>query len=397
MKARALWAVVCLAVFASDGGVAKTADPQFGDPVPGLTTDEAARFAAGKEAFEESETAEQGLGPVFNGTSCIACHGAPASGGGRAVSDGSTLIETRFGLTTNGVFDPMAGSGGSLIQTHGIGQAGTCNFVGETVPPTANVTAGRRTTALFGLGLVDAVSDQTFLTLAAVQQNDPDGVRGRAHIVHSPTAQADVVGKFGWKAQVGSLADFAGDAYLNEMGITSPLFPNENCPQGDCSLLRCDPKPDPEDVLGQDVAAFADFMTMLGAPPRGKITGQVQNGAEVFHQIRCDACHVASLTTGPGPIAALQNVTIAPYSDFLLHNMGALGDGITQGQAGGTDMRTAPLWGLRDTTRYLHDGRALSLGDAIAAHDGEARAARDRYVALTQGSKNKLLAFLNSL
>src|SRR6185295_10325220 len=112
-------------------------------------------------------------------------------------------------------------------------------------------------------------------------QNDPDGVRGLAHIVHSPNAQADVVGRFGWKAQVGLLADFAGDAYLNEMGITSINFPHENCPQGDCSLLACDPKLDPEDATDEDVHLFADFMRLLGPPPRGKITGQVGNGEEV--------------------------------------------------------------------------------------------------------------------
>jgi CxxC motif-containing protein (DUF1111 family) len=400
MKASAWWwGSLSLSVLLTSGA-AKARDPQFGDPLPGLTPDEMTKFEAGRAFFAEEETAADGLGPVFNGVSCVSCHGAAAPGGGRAASGGPSVVETRFGhLANDGTFDPLVERGGSLIQTTGIGPAGTCNFVGEVVPPEANVTAGRRTTPLFGLGLVDAVPDATFLTLAANQQGDPDGVRGRASIVHSPNANANLVGKFGWKAQVASLRDFAGDAYLNEMGITSVNFPKDNCPQGDCaSLLACDPRPDdPEDATDTDVQGFADFMTLLGPPPRGKITGQVNNGEAVFHAIRCDACHVASLTTGPSAVAALRNVTFAPYSDFLLHNMGALGDRITQNQAAGTDMRTAPLWGLRDSTRYLHDGRALTLPDAITAHDGEARAARDRFIGLTQGDKNKLLAFLSSL
>ncbi len=123
----------------------------------------------------------------------------------------------------------------------------------------------------------------------------------------------------------------------------------------------------------------------------------MQNGEAVFNQIRCSACHVATLVSGDSSVAALQNVSFHPYSDFLLHDMGTLGDGISQGAAGGPDMRTAPLWGLQTTQVFLHDGRATTLDQAILAHDGEARTARDRYQALSQGDKNKLLAFLGSL
>jgi len=373
-----------------------TPGPSFGDPIPGLSADENARFLAGRDTFEEVETVDQGVGPVFNATSCAACHGSPATGGGRASGGTTTLLETRFGTITNGAFDPLANLGGSLIQTTGIGPFGSCNFVGETVPQTATIVTQRRTTSLFGLGLVDAVPDQFFVNLAAAQQADPDGVRGSVSMVDNLITGVPSVGKFGWKDQVPSRAQFAGDAYLNEMGVTSPLFPNENCPQGDCSLLACDPVPDPEDD-GTDLTAFADFMTMLGPPPRDKITGQVRNGEDVFNEIRCSACHVATLTSGNSPVQALSNVTFHPYSDFLLHDMGALGDGIVQGQASGRQMRTAPLWGLRTTERFLHDGRATTLEDAILAHDGEAVASRNRFSGLTQGSKNKLLAFLQSL
>jgi CxxC motif-containing protein (DUF1111 family) len=334
---------------------------------------------------------------VFNGNSCGQCHAAPAIGGSRNNSDGSSTMETRFGKVTNGVFDPLAERGGSLIQTTGIGLQTGFNFVGETVPASANRVAGRRTTALFGLGLVDAVSDNTYRLIAAAQQFDPDGVRGRVSIVHSPSKNIDVVGKFGWKNQVGSLTDFAGDAYINEMGITNPLFPNESCPQGNCAALSHNPAPGLNDD-GTDLTKFANFMTMLAPPPRGTITVQALIGEALFVVNRCSTCHVPLLiTSNSSPIAALRNRVFSPFSDFLLHDMGSLGDGITQNTAGGNDMRTAPLWGVRDLKRYLHDGRAATLNDAIVAHDGEARSARVRYVNLSQANKDYLIAFLKSL
>src|SRR5205085_1574578 len=128
------------------------------------------------------------------------------------------------------------------------------------------------------------------------------------------------------------------DAYLNEMGITSPLFPNESCPQGDCGILSCNPAPGLNDD-GTDVAAFADFMTFLGPPPRAPLASSDAEGEMRFEQIGCTDCHTTTLKTGPNAVAALSNVTFHPYSDFLLHDMGSLGDGIQQNAATGTQMR----------------------------------------------------------
>jgi CxxC motif-containing protein (DUF1111 family) len=359
----------------------------FGGPLDGITPDEAARFDAGRDAFEEVEAAADGLGPVFNGTSCVACHDIGATGGG------SETLETRFGTTTRrGAFDPLAGLGGSLIQTDGIGAAGACIFVGEVVPPQATVSARRRTTPLFGLGLVDAVPDATFIALAHQQAKRHPETAGRPHMVTDVSTGLPAVGKFGWKAQVPNLLVFSGDAYVNEMGITTPLFPDENCPQGDCTLLDCDPVPGVDDDL-EDVELFRDFMTFLAPPPRPRST----LGSRSFEQVGCAACHVPSLTTGPSAVAALNLRTLRPYSDFLLHDMGDLGDGIEQGEANGREMRTAPLWGLRLQTTFLHDGRATSISDAILAHDGQARRARERFKALSGDGKKKLLAFLAGL
>ena len=177
------------------------------------------------------------------------------------------------------------------------------------------------------------------------------------------------------------------------MGITTPYFPNENCPGGDCSLLACDPVADPEDD-GTDVALFHDFMQFLAPPPRARMDRNAVAGSMIFDQVGCASCHTRTFVTGASPVRALRFRVFSPYSDFLLHDMGTLGDGIEQGQARGTDMRTAPLWGLRLQTIYLHDGRATTVTDAIMAHDGQGRAARNRFAALPAVQKARLLAFL---
>jgi CxxC motif-containing protein (DUF1111 family) len=364
----------------------------FGDPIPGLTPAQFERFDEGLDDFAEVESVADGLGPVFNGRSCAECHSVPAVGGG------SERNVTRFGTTTNGQFDPLAQFGGSLIQDHGITKAdgATKDFAAEVVPAQATIVAHRRTPPLFGLGLVDAVPDGDFVALAAAEAQRHDGTAGRVNMVFNPATGTTTVGKFGWKSQVPSLFVFSGDAYLNEMGITNPMFPNENCPNGDCKLLKFNPRPDLND-LGDGVAKFNDFMTMLGAPPRGAETADTQAGEVVFEQLGCASCHVATLHTGHSDIAALDNAPFHPYSDFLIHDMGPLGDGIAMAQATGREFRTAPLWGLRVITRFLHDGRATTLDAAILAHDGQGRAARDRFAALDAANKAKLMAFLSSL
>jgi CxxC motif-containing protein (DUF1111 family) len=361
--------------------------PQAGDALPGLSAAQQAAFIDGRGDFTEIETVAEGLGPVFNERSCVVCHAAPAPGGG------SRRTVTRFATRTNGAFDPLTSLGGSLVQDHAIGPPdGSIHpFRPERVPQQATIVVRRRSTPLFGLGLVDATSDATFLALAG-RGDTP----GRVNLVDNIRAGMKTVGKFGWKAQVPSLFQFAGDAYLNEMGITSADFPNENCPQGNCAELSFNPAPGINDD-GSGVAALATFMSYLAAPPRGAQTADVNAGEGVFNRAGCNSCHVATLHTGSNPVAALDHQTYHPYSDFLLHDMGALGDNLEMGDAKGREMRTAPLWGLRFVQTYLHDGRANTLDEAILAHDGQARPARDRYAALTPDDKSKLIAFLRSL
>jgi CxxC motif-containing protein (DUF1111 family) len=320
------------------------------------------------------------------------CHFVGGTGGG------STRLETRFGRVARGEFNPLEGLGGSLIQDQGIGQLGRINFDGEVVPRIANVTAQRRSTPLFGLGLVGAVPDSVLQQIAQAEQSSTPFTAGRVNIVTDQATGEQRVGRFGWKCQQATLFSFSGDAYLNEMGITTPMFPTENCPQGICFLLNAPGLPPvPNDTDNSTLVEFTDFMTFLGAPPRGPITDQVQQGAQVFVQTGCANCHLPGLRTGPNASAALDQVTFFPFSDFLLHDMGSLGDGIVQGDTGAQEMRTAPLWGIRIMTTFLHDGRANSLTQAILAHDGQGRIARNRFINLNSTQTKQLLAFLNSL
>jgi CxxC motif-containing protein (DUF1111 family) len=353
---------------------------------------ELARFNTGKQAFLHVEDVAGGLGPVFTESSCVKCHSAGATGGA------GTRLVTRFGRITAGQFDPMVAFGGSQIQDNGIGLFNGVDFVGEVVPPQATILAHRRTIPLFGLGLVDAVPDGQLLMLAQLQHMMTPQTAGRPSIVVDPVTGQNRIGKFGWKGQQPTVFAFSGDAYLNEIGVTTPLFPHENCPQGDCALLVADPGASPtNDPDNSTIQQLADFVAFLAPPPRGPVGRNEIEGEETFIRIGCANCHTQSFQTGPSPIRALSFVEFSPFSDFLLHDMGSLGDGIVQNGTGQREMRTAPLWGLRFQTTLLHDGRAKTISDAILAHDGQSKAARDRFAQLGERQLMQLLAFLNSL
>jgi CxxC motif-containing protein (DUF1111 family) len=365
----------------------------LGGPHPGLTPEELERFELGQEDFQEIETVEDGLGPVFNEAGCVVCHDAPIGGT-------TGRLETRFGKWDNGRFDALARLGGSLMQDQSIGKVktsrGRFTFEAERVPRRANQTALRLTQPLFGLGLVDAIPDEAFIALARSQARNTPSTRGTAHIVTEVATGGPRVGRFGWKAQVPTLFEFSGDAYLNEMGITNPGFPIENAPQGDKDALKFNPLPTLNDD-GEGVILFTDFMTFLGPPPRGRRTDQTDKGSRIFANIGCANCHTPTLVSGNSPVEALSNKRFQPFSDFLLHDMGSLGDGIVQGKAGPREMRTAPLWGLNARPLFLHDGRARSAEAAILAHRGQGESARNRFARLDFRDRQALMAFLRSL
>lgn len=363
------------------------ADSGFGAPLAGLTNDQMLAFATGLDEFNNVETVASGLGPIFNNSSCAACHSRPAIGGS------SNIVVTRFGHRHDGHFDPLANLGGSLLQDQAIAPGAM-----EFVPRQANVVAPRQSTALFGFGLIEAIPDQTIIDNAAHSQ-DRD-IHGLPSMVTDETTGTLRVGRFGWKAQHATLLAFAGDAYLNEMGITNRFFPTENAPNGNQALLaQYDTVADPEDVQDpvtgrSDIDAIADFMRLLAPPPTSRGN---RGGEQVFDNVGCSGCHTPTMQTGSSTIAALDHKSVGLYSDLVLHDMGSLGDGITQGMARGHDFKTPPLWGVHASAPYLHDGRAHTLDDAIRMHDGEARHARVRYTHLPEEQREQLLAFLNSI
>jgi len=367
----------------------------LGQPLPGLSDSEKDRFAAGLAAFAKTETRDEGLGVVFNGTSCGECHRAGAVGG--AALDVQTARATRIGGIVRNGYSDLPQLGGPVLQARSLREFDTsCPVLPEVVPPQAAFVSHRITTPLFGAGLIEAIPDSEIL--AQSNPCDPDGVRGVPNIVYNPETKRSEVGRFGWKAQHSSLHLFAGDAYLNEMGITSANFPDESLPQGRPIPPGWAATAHPEDEDG-DVEKFTDFMRLLAPPGRRlPITPLAQQGARIFEAIRCTACHAPELHTGPNAVAALANQPVRLYSDLLLHRMGpALADGIRQGQAQGDQFRTAPLWGLSRRPFLLHDGRAGNPADAIALHGGESAPARSRFLRLGQADRAALLTFLSTL
>jgi CxxC motif-containing protein (DUF1111 family) len=366
-------------------------------------------FALDQAQFERKHDASSGLGPVFNATACVDCHNNGVAGAA------SQFTEQRVGhndangnfvnptITINGGADTITGR--SIVNDRSI-----CPQVQEHVPDTENIRTLRAVLNTLGDGFVEAAGDQTFLTIAANQPGQSNGlIHGEA--IQVPILEApgqNGVGKFGWKDQDPTILSFSGDAYLNEMGVTNRLKPKD-------VTSVCKVTTDPEDVpdaLGlADIDHFAQFVRGTQVPPRDTVLAATQDatvGQTLFNSVGCAVCHVATLTTEPpGTLinggtytvpAALGNKVFHPYGDFLLHDVGT-GDGIVQ--AGPADtankLRTVPLWGLRIKSRFMHDNASITLGDAIQRHAGEAQAVITRFSALTAAQQQQLITFLKSL
>ena len=367
---------------------------KLGEPLRGLSGTDQVAFNNGFNSFLTKEDKADGLGPVFNGESCAQCHLKGAPGG--AGNDLTLTRVTRIGGIRNGVYSDLVDLGGPVLQARSLKEFdSTYPIPGEVVPPGTQFVSHRITTPLFGAGLVEAIPDATIL--ARTKMSLPDGVAGVANMELNPETNTLEVSRFGWKAQHSSLSVFAADAYLNEMGITSALFPNENLPQGHPILPGLDVKADPEDNDG-DVAKFASFMRLLAPPSRAALSVNGKKGEALFSTVGCANCHVPSMKTGNNANPALANRDVDVYSDLLVHHMGSqLADGIIQGKATGDMFRTAPLWGLSKRVFFMHDGRATSYEAAIMAHGGEGEKAKQRFISLKLGDRSALDEFLGSL
>jgi CxxC motif-containing protein (DUF1111 family) len=407
----------------------------IGEALPGITEED---FTEAKDAFATAEELDEGLGPIFNERGCGNCHTQGAIGGA------GIQIERRFGRFNNGRFDDLANRGGSLRQlftvdsfTGADGQS--CTVPLEVEPREATVrNVGRLTTPLFGLGLVDSLPDSTFDDLARSQQASIRGTANRVTILlpnaedRSQRTGGTRVGRFGWKAGIATLVQFAADAYVNEMGITTQHcvagrsildFALESRPNGIAQPAGCDDLAPPhgvagiptetDDVVGScadglteiqdDVVLFTNFMTMLAPPPTLRISDSVRRRAlRSFDRAGCAGCHVTQAFRTPSRPAngVPGNFAFRPFSDFLVHDMGSLGDNIGNdgdSTARTRQMRTAPLWGLRFRTLFLHDGRATTVNQAIHFHSGQAAASVREFDALSRSDRDAIFAFLKTI
>jgi hypothetical protein len=339
----------------------------------------ASRMAArGARLFNMSFTPRQGLGPLYNAQSCSGCHQSPRSGG---MGPGGFAAVQRIGRRDGSSFDPLIGHGGPIARKHAVAKLGSQCSLAAGAPALANVISTRNSPPLFGLGLIEAIPDETIR--AGAVRHGPGA--GRPNIVRDPEGRGRP-GRFGWKADTASLEQFVAEAFRNELGMTNPLAPADLVPpQADCgnaasAAIKID---------RAAVHAVVAFITSL-PPPLPAAEKQDPIGRILFSAAGCTACHTPALI-GPAGKASL-------YSDLLLHDMGpALDDGIVQGEARGQDWRTTPLWGLGKRRRFLHDGRARNVEDAIMTHDGEGRQAAAAFSQLTRWEQDALLTFLLGL
>ena len=342
---------------------------RFGGPARPLGDGERERFERGRAAFDRDFGLGVGLGPRFNGDSCRACHFLPVLGGaGPADVD----VTRQALLGESGTLEPSAGT-----MAHRHGNDGKR----PPIDPEAAVFERRQTPPLFGLGLIERIDAAAILAGEDPDDQDGDGVRGRARVLAD-----DRIGRFGWKALTPTVRDFVRDALSNEVGLTLPE---------DGSLFGF--STDDDEVQDPEVdASLLDDLTffteLLAPPPRGEISSdEEQRGGMLFETARCADCHTPALKTADGELVPL-------FSDLLLHEVGADDYlGVPDGPVLGPELRTPPLWGLRETAPYMHDASASTIEQAIAAHAGEAAASRTAFEELSAEERADLLRYLESL
>jgi CxxC motif-containing protein (DUF1111 family) len=368
--------------------------PEPGGALAGLSPAERALFERGRQEFERVFAPETGLGPSFNAEACAKCHESPVSGGS------GDEIETHVAmLSPDGmVCDPLVEFGGPVIQLHFTPALQTALGIDSEPIPRGASMARRTSPDLFGFGLLDAVPDSEILALADPDDRDGDGISGR------PNRGVDGrLGRFGRKAFVSSLDEFNAGALTIEMGITSPAIPTEESIGGAALPQGVDPVSEPE--VGPGVLEALDaFVRFLAPPAPLRLTESGKRGRVLFSGVGCAACHYPTFETGNNPSPALRYRTVSAYTDLLLHDMGSDFADICLGQASPSEFRTEPLMGLRflenpeeGEAKFLHDGRARSIEEAILLHAGEATHSRERFQALSEKDRAALLEFLRSL
>jgi CxxC motif-containing protein (DUF1111 family) len=413
-------------------------------PAPDLSAADRRRFEVGDSFFTKnwvtapsSTEARDGLGPTFNAQACSSCHVLD----GRGAPPDPEAIDARLGLllrlsvpgeTATGAPAEHPVYGGQLEDRAilDVPAEGRVDVTVETIrgtyadgtpyeltKPTYTVAdpafgpfgddtmiSPRLAPQVIGMGLLEAVPDDVLLDAADPDDTDGDGVSGRPNRVWDARSGEQIIGRFGWKANVATVEQQVAGAFHGDIGITSALHPDEDCPDAQTACAASATGGSPE--LTDDRLAAVTFYGRTLAVPAMRDVGDdsVAAGADVFADLGCTACHSPTLTTGDSDIAALSDQTIHPYTDLLLHDMGSgLADGRPDFEATGSEWRTPPLWGLGivdavNGQRFLlHDGRATTFEEAILWHGGEGARAAEAFRTATAEDRAKLLAFLEAL
>lgn len=409
----------------------------FSLAAPGLSAKDRRAFSVGNAFFRDnwviapaSAEGRDGLGPLFNANSCSACH--MEDGRGSVPLDGEVgLGIVVFISPRDADGEPHPAYGGQLhdqaipgvvpeasirltpVATPGRYPDGTSYelsrwdvaFENPAYGPLDGIRHSLRVgQQLVGVGLLEAIDDATLLALEDPDDRDGDGISGRVHRVVGADGTVGI-GRFGWKASQPTLKAQVIAALHEDLGITSRTRPNEAATSAQVAALGAPSGGSPE-IDDHKIARLSHYCRVLAVPAQRRVGDpQVEAGRELFTAIGCTACHVPELRTGThSPIEAFRDVVIRPYTDLLLHDMGdGLADDRRDGEATGREWRTPPLWGLgllkvvNPDARFLHDGRAATIEEAILWHGGEAEASRNRFMSLDASERAALLAFLESL
>lgn len=374
-------------------------------PLPGLSADESDTFKEGDALFDTTFRLPDGLGPLFIRTACSACHVEAGKGPGSV-----TKIQIVDAVTRLPVQNPNELPYGGTERPYAVAGATTPLLAPENVAAGHELLVSRRIgPTVMGRGYIEAIADSEIERVAEAQALRSDGIKGHINRVTYRSqanaavpisykfGQAGLIGRFGLKARVATLDDFTADAFQGDMGMTSPLRPDElPNPEG----IKDDRKPG-VDLDVEDVVTVAAYLRTVAIPDRDNAQAKGP-GPGLFEKILCATCHVPSLKTRADfPLKLLAGIDAPVYSDLLLHDMGDdLADGQTDESAGPRDWKTAPLVGLRYQRSFLHDGRARTISEAILKHAGngsQANGSVGAFKNLGDTEKAALVAFVLSL
>ena len=365
------------------GGPVQQGAPQLGEPNRGLSGGTLASFERGKALFEKEFTRSEGLGPDFNVASCKACHNVPVTGGSAPLYRNFFLV----GRNGNGGFRAILDEDQFVARNFSFLRGAR-----ETIPANAEIVAQRSSIPLFGVGLFEDIPASDIVANEDPNDSDGDGISGRINV------DGALVGRFGLKSQESTIEDFVRAPAFNHMGLTS--FPLAQAPQIQGLKLERQvfvpgsPKLDNDGVADpelsfEDTFDLVTFTRELAPPPTLPLDAETERGQQLFTTVGCAKCHIPNIVRVGQPVFA--------FTDLLLHDMGpAMADGIPMGVSTGSEFRTAPLWGVRHSAPYMHDGSADTIEDAILAHGGEATGVRNAFQALPFADKTALIRFLET-